>query len=54
MYEEYVKYPLITKKRMYYEAIEEVLPELNVYIVESDNQTVLLPNSTMKGITDEK
>lgn len=32
LYEEYVKYPLITKKRMYYEALEEVLPSLKVYI----------------------
>ncbi len=35
LYEEYVKYPLITKKRMYYEALEEVLPSLKVYIDDS-------------------
>ena len=32
MYDEYVKYPLITKKRMFYETMEEVLPSLKVII----------------------
>ena len=31
-YAEYVKYPLITKKRMFYETMEEVLPDLKVII----------------------
>ncbi len=36
MYEEYIKNPAITKERMFYEAMEEVLPELKV-IIESPN-----------------
>ena len=32
MYEEYVKNPTITKQRMFYEAMEEILPDLKVII----------------------
>lgn len=32
MYEEYLKYPLITKQRMFYETMEELLPDLKVII----------------------
>ena len=32
LYQEYVKYPLITKQRMFYEAMEDVLPGLKVII----------------------
>lgn len=31
-YEEYQKYPLITKQRMFYETIENVLPDVKLYI----------------------
>lgn len=43
MYEEYIKNPLITKQRMFYETMEEVLPELKVIIngTESSMQTIL-------------
>jgi len=37
MYEEYVKYPLITKQRMYYEAMEDVLPSMKVIIDSGDS-----------------
>lgn len=43
MYAEYIKYPELTQERMFYEAMEEVLPELTV-IIESGNgetQTVV-------------
>lgn len=36
LYEEYIKYPLITKQRMYYEAMEELLPNLKLIIDTSD------------------
>ena len=36
MYEEYIKNPTITKERMFFEAMEEVLPDLKV-IIESPN-----------------
>ena len=32
MYEEYAKNPEITKSRMYYEAIQEILPDVKLYI----------------------
>ena len=39
MYEEYVKYPEVTKKRMFYEAMENVLPEIKVIIESADGTT---------------
>ena len=35
-YEEYVNYPLITKQRMFFEAMEEVLPTLKIVIDQGD------------------
>ena len=44
MYQEYVKYPEVTKKRMFYETMEDVLPGLKVIIESSDGQTnTILP-----------
>ncbi|MBO5574494.1 MAG: FtsH protease activity modulator HflK [Clostridium sp.] len=43
MYQEYQKYPLITKKRMLYETLEEVLPDLKVIINSSDGLNTVLP-----------
>ena len=45
MYEEYAKNPEITKSRMYYEAIQEILPEVKLYINTSSSEDVqmLLP-----------
>lgn len=39
MYEEYVKYPVVTKQRMFYEAMEEILPNLEV-IIDNGNGSV--------------
>lgn len=39
-YKEYKKYPLITKKRMFYEALEEVLPNLDVIITDGKTQSI--------------
>ncbi len=36
MYEEYIKNPNITKQRMFYEAMEEILPDLKVIIESPD------------------
>lgn len=36
LYEEYIKYPLITKQRMYYETMEVLLPNLKLIIDSSD------------------
>ena len=32
LYEEYIKYPLITKQRMFFETMQEILPDLEVII----------------------
>ena len=41
LYEEYIKFPLITKQRMFYETMEEVLPNMNIYITDGGTQTML-------------
>lgn len=42
-YAEYIKYPLITKKRMFYETMEEVLPDLKVIIDSGSGTQTMLP-----------
>ena len=42
MYAEYVQYPLITKQRMFYEAMEEILPEMTVIIQDGQGNTLNL------------
>ena len=50
LYEEYQKYPLITKQRMFYETMEEILPGMKVIIEKSDGTTqTLLP---LESFTD--
>lgn len=39
MYQEYVKYPEVTKKRMFYEAMEDILPDVKVIIESKDGST---------------
>lgn len=41
LYEEYIKFPLITKQRMFYETMEEVLPSMNIYITDGKTQSLL-------------
>ncbi len=49
MYEEYRLNPQITKKRMYYEMIEEILPGVKIYIMTNENGTQnLLPLESFK------
>lgn len=43
MYEEYVKNPTITKKRMFYETMEDVLPSLKLVIDTGDGVQKILP-----------
>ncbi len=50
MYEEYLKYPLITKQRMFFEAMEELLPNMKVIIDNGDGSTSkLLPIEPLTG-----
>ena len=55
MYKEYTKYPLITKKRMFYETMEDVLPSLKV-IIDNEGSAVqkILPlDSLVEGGSKE-
>lgn len=50
MYAEYIKFPEITKQRMFYEAMEEILPSLEVIIDNGDgNVQKLLPLGTFSN-----
>ncbi len=40
LYEEYARFPLITKERMYYETLEEVLPGMRVIIQDESGNTL--------------
>ena len=51
MYEEYVKNPTVTKLRMFYEAMEDVLPDLKVIIVGNDGTQTVLPLDSFTGDT---
>ena len=53
MYEEYKKNPAITKERMYYEAMEDVLPGVKLVIDSGDGVEKLLPLESFSGDTDE-
>ena len=53
MYEEYKKNPEITKERMYYEAMEDVLPDVKLVIDSGDGVEKLLPLESFSGGTDE-
>lgn len=43
MYLEYAKFPLITKERMFFEAMEELLPNLKIVVEGSGDTQQLLP-----------
>lgn len=40
MYEEYVKYPTITKQRMFYETMEDVMPNMKIIIQGADGAQI--------------
>ncbi|MDD3414473.1 MAG: FtsH protease activity modulator HflK [Lachnospiraceae bacterium] len=60
MYEEYVKFPTITKQRMFYETMEEILPDMKIIVQgtsgESTTTTIneLLPLDTLNGTSQSK
>ena len=43
MYEEYIKNPQVTRQRMFYETMEDVLPRLKVVIDGTDGTETILP-----------
>ena len=51
IFEEYSKYPLITKQRMFYEAMENVLPDAKVIITDGNTQQMLPLECFTTGVT---
>lgn len=47
IYDEYIKYPLITKKRMFYESMESILPRVRVIITDGETEKILPLDSFM-------
>lgn len=55
LYAEYQKYPLITKQRMFYETMEEILPDMKVIIEKSDGSTqTMLPLESFASISENE
>ncbi|MBE5949513.1 MAG: FtsH protease activity modulator HflK [Lachnospiraceae bacterium] len=59
MYEEYVKYPTVTKLRMFYETMEDVLPNMKIVVNGADGNAIemMLPlddfnQTTISGMTN--
>lgn len=53
MYEEYIKNPEITRQRMFYEAMEDVLPDLKVIIESPEGDTQMIyPVESFTGTED--
>jgi membrane protease subunit HflK len=50
MYEEYIKFPVVTKQRMFYETMEDVLPSLKIIIDGTDGVQKLLPLDSLVSI----
>lgn len=55
MYEEYIKNPTVTRQRMFFEAMEDILPDLKV-IIESPNGDVqtIYPLESFTGSSDSE
>ena len=49
MYAEYEKNPVVTKQRMFYEAMEEVLPGMKIIIDNGDGVQKVLPLDSFTG-----
>ena len=50
MYAEYIKNPVVTKERMFYEAMEEVLPDLKLIIDSGEGVDKILPLESFSTI----
>ncbi|NLL75701.1 MAG: FtsH protease activity modulator HflK [Clostridiales bacterium] len=53
MYAEYIKNPLITKQRIFYETMEDVLPDAKIIIDDGNTQSIL-PLESFTGTEDSK
>lgn len=49
MYEEYKNYPLVTKRRLFFEKMNEIMPGLKVIITDGETQTMLPLDSFSLG-----
>lgn len=55
MFNEYIKNPEVTRKRMFYETMEDVLPDMKVIIDGTDQTSTILPlDSFVSGNTENK
>jgi len=54
MYEEYVKFPQITKERMFFETIESLLPNKKVIIDNGDGTQKLLPLDSLVTTSEKQ
>ncbi len=50
LYEEYALFPLITKERMYYETLEEILPGMRVIIQDESGNTLNILNQSQGSV----
>lgn len=53
MYEEYIKNPEVTKQRMFYEAMEDVLPDLKIIVDNGNGTQKLLPLEPFAEVSEE-
>lgn len=53
LYKEYCKYPLITKQRMFYETMEDVLPNLKVIIDNGDGVQTIVPIDSFSSLPSD-
>lgn len=53
MYEQYKNYPLITKKRMFYETMEDILPSLKVIVTDGSTETLMPLESFTGGASND-
>ena len=55
MYEEYQKFPYVTRQRMFYEAMESVLPNLKIIIQGADGAVdTVLPLDSFTGVSQSR
>ncbi len=53
MYAEYIKNPVVTKQRMFYEAMEEVLPDLKLIIDSGEGVEKILPLDSFLTVEED-
>ncbi|WP_289753262.1 FtsH protease activity modulator HflK [Bacteroides acidifaciens] len=54
LYTEYAKFPRVTRKRIFYETMDEILPDLKVVINASDGTQSILPLDSFSSVNVEQ